>query len=47
MDGIFLDQIGNYLAAYFDDLLMYALLNAEMRPILDRTLVHLIDPGVK
>ena len=37
MDAIFPEQIGKDLAAYLDDLLMYALRHAEMLPILDRT----------
>ena len=47
MDGIFREQIGKDLAAYLDDLLMYALRHAEMLPILDRTLSQLIDTGLK
>ena len=46
MDGIFRDQIGKDLAAYLDDLLMYALRHGEMLPILDRTLGQLIDAGL-
>ena len=47
MDGIFRALIGKELAAYLDDLLMYALRHAEMLPILDRTLGQLIDAGLK
>ena len=46
MDCIFRDQIGKDLAAYLDDLLMYALPHAERLPILDRTLGQLIDSGL-
>ena len=45
--GIFRDQIGKGLAAYLEDLLMYALRHAEMLPILDRTLGQLIEAGLK
>ena len=47
MDGIFRDQIGKDLAAYLDDLLMYALRHVEMLRILDRILGQLIDAGLK
>ena len=47
MDGIFRDQIGKDLAAYLDDLLMYALRLSEMKPILDRTLGPVFDAGLK
>ena len=43
MDAIFREQIGKDLAAYLDDLLVYALRHIEMLPILDRTLGQLID----
>ena len=47
MHGIFHDQIGKDLAAYLDDLLMYALRHVERLPILNRTLGQLIDAGLK
>ena len=37
MDAIFREQIGKDLAAYLDDLLMYALRHIEMLPVLERT----------
>ena len=46
MDGIFRAQIGKDLAAYLDDLLMYALRQVEMLPIFDRTLGQLINAGL-
>ena len=45
MDGIFCEQIRKDLAAYCEDLLMYALRHAEMLHILDRTMGQLIDAG--
>ena len=47
MDTIFREQIGKDLAAYIDDLLVYALREIEMLPVLHRTLGQLIDAGLK
>ena len=47
MDDIFREQIGKDLAAYLDDLLVYALRHVEMLRILVRTLGQLIDAGLK
>ena len=45
MDGIFREQIEKDLAAYPDDLLMYALRHGEMLPIWNLTLGQLIERG--
>ena len=47
MEGIFREQNGKNLAAYLDDLLMYAQRHAEMLLILDRTLGQLIHAGLE
>ena len=47
MDAIFRDHIGKDIAALLDDLIMYALRDAEMVIILDRSLGQLIDAGLQ